>query len=277
MTPPLPFERLTTNDSLSSTSVSANPPSPVTGDGEAMTIGGTAAKTGLLLLLVLGAGTAGTMAVNKLRPRLDADEWQITIVDQDETHYYQPGFLFIPYGIYSPSDVVKPKRSFFPPNVEFIYSDIEVIEPEQNRVKLAKNKKVIHYDQLVIATGSPFSPVSLDDRTVRIGQANNAFIFPGMGLGVVSVRARTISDGMFHAAAIALAWRAGRHAGEYRPIAVGNDRDVLVGAGFDPGQQASERGSPAPRRAGCHSRSPSTTWRSRTGSSSWITRRFRWP
>ncbi len=60
-------------------------------------------------LLVLGAGTAGTMVVNKLRPLLDADEWKITIVDQHETHYYQPGFLFIPFGMYSKSDVVKPK------------------------------------------------------------------------------------------------------------------------------------------------------------------------
>jgi sulfide:quinone oxidoreductase len=42
-------------------------------------------------LLVLGAGTAGTMAVNKLRPKLAADEWTITVVEQHDTHYYQPG------------------------------------------------------------------------------------------------------------------------------------------------------------------------------------------
>ena len=47
-------------------------------------------------LLVLGAGTAGTMVVNRLCRLLDCDEWQITIVDPHETHYYQPGFLFIP-------------------------------------------------------------------------------------------------------------------------------------------------------------------------------------
>jgi len=50
-------------------------------------------------LLILGAGTAGTMMLNKLYNTLDKDEWQITIVDQHETHYYQPGFLFIPFGI----------------------------------------------------------------------------------------------------------------------------------------------------------------------------------
>ena len=65
-------------------------------------------------LLVLGAGTAGTMVVNHLRPRLDPDEWVITIVDEDETHYYQPGFLFIPFGAYTRTDVVRPKERFIP-------------------------------------------------------------------------------------------------------------------------------------------------------------------
>ena len=50
-------------------------------------------------LLVLGAGTAGTMVVNKLRPRLDPDEWEIVVVDQDTEHHYQPGYLFIPLAL----------------------------------------------------------------------------------------------------------------------------------------------------------------------------------
>ncbi len=58
-------------------------------------------------LLILGAGTAGTMMLNKLDKRIDKKEWEITIIDKDDTHYYQPGFLFIPFGIYQPSDVVK--------------------------------------------------------------------------------------------------------------------------------------------------------------------------
>ncbi len=54
-------------------------------------------------LLVLGAGTAGTMTANKLRHRLTADEWKITVVDQDDEHHYQPGYLFLPFGGYTPS------------------------------------------------------------------------------------------------------------------------------------------------------------------------------
>lgn len=105
-------------------------------------------------LLILGSGTAGTMVANKLSHILSREEWKITIVDKDETHYYQPGFLFIPFGIYGENDVIKPKRDFVPPGVEMILSEIELIEPEENRVKIAKDDRYLYYDYLVIATGT---------------------------------------------------------------------------------------------------------------------------
>lgn len=108
-------------------------------------------------IVILGAGTAGTIMVNKLAPVLDRSEWQITLVDHYETHYYQPGFLFIPFGIYTKKDVIKPKRDFFPPGVEVIFSGIELIETEKNHVKL-ENGQVLKYDFLVIATGSQINP-----------------------------------------------------------------------------------------------------------------------
>lgn len=93
-------------------------------------------------LLILGAGTAGTMVANRMHRLLDENEWQITIVDQHATHYYQPGFLFIPFGVYQRQDVVKPKRDFIPPGVELILSPVELIEPEQNRVKASAPSRV---------------------------------------------------------------------------------------------------------------------------------------
>ncbi|MBT8213556.1 MAG: NAD(P)/FAD-dependent oxidoreductase, partial [Acidimicrobiia bacterium] len=108
-------------------------------------------------LVVLGAGTAGTMVVNKIRPRLDTREWEITVVDQDETHYYQPGFLFIPFDIYRPSDVVKQTKEFVPQGVNLIMSGIEVVEPEANKVRLT-NGDTLDYDYLVIATGTHPEP-----------------------------------------------------------------------------------------------------------------------
>lgn len=108
-------------------------------------------------LLILGAGTAGSMMLNKLHETIDLDEWRITIVDQDEVHYYQPGFLFIPFGIYRKQDVIKPKRDFFPLGVEVIMSGIEKIMPNENKVLLT-NKQVLVYDLLIIATGAQVKP-----------------------------------------------------------------------------------------------------------------------
>jgi sulfide:quinone oxidoreductase len=109
-------------------------------------------------LLILGAGTAGTMVANRLARELDSDDWHITLVDQNETHYYQPGFLFIPFGIYSKNDVIKPKRDFIPACAELIMSPIEQIDPEHNQVKLGKGGRLLNYDYLVIATGTQIHP-----------------------------------------------------------------------------------------------------------------------
>jgi len=57
----------------------------------------------------------------------------------------------------------------------------------------------------VFATGSPFAPVSVMGRPRATGQANNAFIFPGVGLGVIACGARHVTEDMFVAAAEALA------------------------------------------------------------------------
>ena len=108
--------------------------------------------------LILGAGTGGTMIANKMSEHLDPTEWRIIIVERDENHYYQPGFLFIPFGIYNPNDVVKPTRNFLPSGVEMIFSDIEIIEPDQNRVTLSRENRVIHYDYFIVATGSHLHP-----------------------------------------------------------------------------------------------------------------------
>jgi len=112
-------------------------------------------------LVILGAGTAGTMMLNKLEPVLDKKTWHITIIDQFETHYYQPGFLFIPFEIYSPKDVVKPKRDFFPTGIDAVQSEIDVILPDKNQVKL-KNGKILNYDILIVATGSKINPAEIE-------------------------------------------------------------------------------------------------------------------
>lgn len=108
-------------------------------------------------LLILGAGTAGAMAANRLAHTLDMDQWQITLVDPDPVHYYQPGFLFLPFGDYTRKDVIKPKRDFVPPHGKLIQSSVELIEPEQNRVRL-QDGQTLDYDFLILATGTDIHP-----------------------------------------------------------------------------------------------------------------------
>jgi sulfide:quinone oxidoreductase len=128
-------------------------------------------------LLILGAGTGGTMVANKMSQELDPLEWKIIIVDKDENHYYQPGFLFIPFGIYNPTDVVKRKRDFIPPNVELIFSDIEIIEPDKNKVILTKENQIISYDYLVVATGTHIHPGEIEGMIDNGGWHKNIFDF----------------------------------------------------------------------------------------------------
>lgn len=108
-------------------------------------------------IVILGAGTAGTMMVNHLQKSIDTSHWQITVVDQYPTHYYQPGFLFLPFGIYSEKDVVKPKIEFIPEGVNYIQSKIDRILPTEDTVLLEGGQK-LSYDVLIIASGTKTAP-----------------------------------------------------------------------------------------------------------------------
>jgi sulfide:quinone oxidoreductase len=108
-------------------------------------------------LLILGAGTSGTMMANHMVSKLSKKEWQITIVDQYKTHYYQPGFLFLPFDIYSTKQVKKNGKKFIPKKVNYIQKKIELIKPEENKVNL-EDGEVLNYDVLIIATGTKIAP-----------------------------------------------------------------------------------------------------------------------
>ncbi len=126
-------------------------------------------------IVVVGAGSAGTMLVNKLSRSHLIDECDITIIDPHEIHYYQPGFLFIPFGIYTEKMVQKPRRDYIPPEINYIQSKVEQIDPEKNQVILTNNQK-IPYDFLVIATGTRIAPEEVEGLT-GTGWRKNIFDF----------------------------------------------------------------------------------------------------
>ncbi len=126
-------------------------------------------------IVVVGAGAAGTMLVNKLAKTHLIDECSITIIDPHEIHYYQPGFLFIPFGIYTEKMVKKPRRDYIPNSIKYIQSKVELIEPDNNHVVLSDNTK-IKYDFLVIATGTRIAPEEVEGLTGK-GWKKNVFDF----------------------------------------------------------------------------------------------------
>ena len=108
-------------------------------------------------LVVLGAGTAGTMVANKLRNRLPKNDWQITVVDKNDVHYYQPGFLFIPFGMNTPEQVTKTKHAFIHDGNELVLAEVDKVDPEARSVALMDGR-TLPYDYLVIASGTSPRP-----------------------------------------------------------------------------------------------------------------------
>jgi len=108
-------------------------------------------------LVILGAGTGGTVMANLLRRRLRRADWTINVIDRDNEHFYQPGFLFLPFGFLTKKQIVKPKSKFLPKGVEFIMAEIDRIDPAASEVVL-KDRGKIPYDYLIVATGAWIQP-----------------------------------------------------------------------------------------------------------------------
>jgi sulfide:quinone oxidoreductase len=108
-------------------------------------------------LLILGGGTAGTMIANKLHKRLPREEWRITVVDRDDAHHYQPGYLFVPFGGYTSAEIVRSRHHFIADGVDLVYGEVDTVSPEEKRVHLEDGRDLA-YDYLVIATGTTPRP-----------------------------------------------------------------------------------------------------------------------
>ncbi|MBK9734548.1 MAG: NAD(P)/FAD-dependent oxidoreductase [Saprospiraceae bacterium] len=112
-------------------------------------------------LVILGAGTAGTMMANHLNHELKNDEWSIEIIDERQEHHYQPGYLFLPFDIYTPEDIIKTVEEFIPHGVLLHKKKIDKIIPTSNTVFLNDGTE-IKYDILIIATGAKISPEEIE-------------------------------------------------------------------------------------------------------------------
>ena len=108
-------------------------------------------------LVILGAGTGGTAMAWRLRRSLSAREWDIVVVDRDDVHVYQPGLLFIPFGMDLAEDDIRSRRKLLPEGVKLRLCGADHIDPDTRQIRLGDGE-TLHYDLLIVATGTRIAP-----------------------------------------------------------------------------------------------------------------------
>jgi sulfide:quinone oxidoreductase len=126
-------------------------------------------------IVILGGGTAGTITANRLRRRLDENEAEIHVVDRDDRHLYQPGLLFVPFGLAAVDEIVRPRRRQLRNGIRFHEAEVAWVELDRDEVVLVDGD-VLPYDALVIATGVRLQPEETDGLTGP-GWNERAFTF----------------------------------------------------------------------------------------------------
>ncbi|MEJ2380412.1 MAG: CBS domain-containing protein [Gammaproteobacteria bacterium] len=105
-------------------------------------------------IVILGAGTGGTIVANLLARDLDTKEFNLTVIDNAERHLYQPGLLFIPfklYGYHGEEDIARDIRAPLPKRAKFVKAEVTRIDHENRRVETSDGSHA--YDWLVCSLG----------------------------------------------------------------------------------------------------------------------------
>ncbi len=109
-------------------------------------------------VVILGGGTAGTMIANRLRKQYPTVDMCITVIDHDDQHVYQPGFLFLPFGKSTRKKIVKKRSAQLADGITFLEAEILRVDADANTVFLRGELSEVTYDDLIIATGTQPHP-----------------------------------------------------------------------------------------------------------------------
>lgn len=111
-------------------------------------------------VVIVGGGTGGTLAANRLR-RAVGPEVEITVIDADDRHLYQPGLLFVPFGMASPARLVRSRAAQLRSGIDFHQQVVDQVDLDADRVVL-DDGSTVPYDVLVVASGSRLLPEETD-------------------------------------------------------------------------------------------------------------------
>jgi sulfide:quinone oxidoreductase len=115
-------------------------------------------------IVVLGGGTGGTMMANRLRRRYGEDEASIAVVDRDDRHVYQPGLVFLPFGLADTEEIVRPRHRQLRRGIDFHETEVEHVDVGEDAVVLADGTRLA-YDVLIVATGVALQPEETEGLT----------------------------------------------------------------------------------------------------------------
>jgi sulfide:quinone oxidoreductase len=115
-------------------------------------------------IVILGSGTAGTLTANRLRRKYDEGECRITVIDQDDDHLYQPGLLFVPFGLAQPHHLVRSRTRQLHDGIDYKRARIDRVDLEARTVHFAVGGWLT-YDVLVVATGARILPEETEGLT----------------------------------------------------------------------------------------------------------------
>ena len=115
-------------------------------------------------IVILGGGTGGTMMANRLRRKFDDDKARISVVDKDDLHVYQPGLLFMPFGLAAADEIVRPRRRQLHRGIDFHQAEIDHVDLAEDRVHLMDGS-VLPFDVLIVSTGATLQPEETEGLT----------------------------------------------------------------------------------------------------------------
>ena len=148
------------------------------------------ANAGTRRIVILGGGTGGTLTANRLRRHYKHADVHITVVDQDDHHIYQPGLLFIPFGLAHQQEIVRPRQHQLHKDIEFVQQGIDRVDSERDTVILEDGRE-LPYDVLVIATGAT---LALEETEGLTGPGWNEKVFTFYDLAGATGLEKALAD-----------------------------------------------------------------------------------
>lgn len=127
-------------------------------------------------IVILGAGTGGCIVANALLRKLDPNQWTITVIDQAQRHYYQPGFIFLPFRLYgyrTEARVSEPIRKPLGRGITFVEATVTMIDHANRKVETSDG--TYDYDFLVSSMGCRVAPEEIPGMAEGMGGKVHTF------------------------------------------------------------------------------------------------------